>query len=225
MDFLHNEAPTQQDAPAQRDAGARLLIAPGAMGAMDTPFLEMLSTRLAAEGVTVSRFEFGYMSQRRAGGARRPPPRAEMLLDEYRAAVAEVKRQTDDGRALLIGGKSLGGRVASLVAGELFEAGVIAGLVCIGYPFHPPAKPDKLRTAHLERLSCPMLIIQGERDPFGTRQEVPHFPIDRRIRLAWIGDGDHDLKPRKRSGHTVESNIADAAAAVRDFARDIISTA
>ena len=98
----------------------------------------------------------------------------------------------------MIGGKSMGGRVASLVADELFGQGRIAGLVCLGYPFHPPNKPEQLRTAHLEALACPALIVQGERDPFGTRAEVEAFRLSSAIRLHWAGDGDHDLGPARR---------------------------
>src|SRR5690606_24851719 len=103
---------------------------------------------LAERGLATLRFEFAYMAGRRQGGSRKPPPKAERLVDEYRAAVAAVP----PGAPLLIGGKSMGGRVASLVADELNAAGRIAGLVCLGYPFHPPGRPDKLRTSHLEAL-------------------------------------------------------------------------
>ena len=101
--------------------------------------------------------------------------------------------------------------------------GKVAGLVCIGYPFHPPGKPNQLRTAHLERLDCPALIVQGERDPFGARAEVASYDLDRRICIAWMPDGDHGLGPRKRSGHTLEGNLATAADAVRAFALSVVS--
>jgi uncharacterized protein len=140
----------------------------------------------------VARFEFGYMAARRSG-TRRPPPRAETVMPEYRAAVAALGAK---GR-LVIGGKSMGGRVASMVADELHAAGVVAGLLCLGYPFHPPGRPEQLRTAHLERLATPALICQGTRDPFGTREEVVGYPLSARIEILWLEDGDHDLKPRK----------------------------
>src|SRR5262249_19606466 len=85
--------------------------------------------------------------------------------------------------------------------------------VCLGYPFHPPNQPGKLRTAHLEGLACPALIVQGERDPFGPRAEVEGFTLSPVIRFHWAGDGDHDLGPRGGSGFTRKGNLADAAGA------------
>ena len=197
-----------------KDTGARLFLAPGAMGAMDTPVLEELSGLLAARGIDVMRFEFAYMATRRTDGTRRPPPRAEKLLDEYREAVKELGGA---GRRIFIGGKSLGGRVASLVAGEMHARGEVDGLVCFGYPFHPPKRPDKLRTAHLAVLACPALVIQGERDPFGRRAEVTDYELADAISVRWAIDGDHDLKPRKASGRSHTDNLAEAADAVAAF--------
>jgi uncharacterized protein len=181
---------------------------------MDSPFLENFAGLLAARGIATLRFEFTYMAARRLGGSRKPPPRAERLTDEYRAAVSALPL----GASLLIGGKSMGGRVASLVADELHAQGRIAGLVCLGYPFHPPKKPDQLRTAHLAELACPALIVQGERDPFGSRSEVQALRLSPAIRFHWAGDGDHDLGPRGGSGFTRKGNLAGAADAIAAFA-------
>ena len=137
------------------DASAHILLAHGAGAAMTSPFLETMTRLLTERCLQVSRFEFDYMAARREGGKRRPPPRAELLVPEYKRAVEELRSQGASRQKLLIGGKSLGGRVASLAAGELFSAGRIAGLICLGYPFHPPDKPENLRTAHLEKLACP----------------------------------------------------------------------
>ena len=150
-----------------------------------------MARTLAGAGLRVLRFEFGYMAGRREG-QRKPPPRAELLMDEYRTAI----RQAAGSRPLFIGGKSMGGRVASMVADELHAVGHIAGLVCLGYPFHPPGRPEQLRTAHLGQLRTPALICQGTRDPFGTRAEVEGYALSPAIRLCWFEDGDHDLKPR-----------------------------
>ncbi len=196
---------------------ARFLCAHGAGAGMETSFLAAIAALLAERGIATHRFEFAYMAARREGGSRKPPPRAERLLDEYRAAAAAVP----PGAPLVIGGKSMGGRVASLVADELFAAGRIAGLACLGYPFHPPNKPLQLRTAHLENLACPALIVQGERDPFGTRAEVEAFKLSPAIRWHWASDGDHDLGPRGASGFTRKGNLATAADAVAQFARGL----
>jgi predicted alpha/beta-hydrolase family hydrolase len=196
---------------------ARLLCAHGAGAAMTSPFLETMAALLAERAVATIRFEFAYMAARRSGGGRKPPPRAERLMDEYRAAVAALP----PGPPLLIGGKSMGGRVASMVADELHAAGRIAGLVCLGYPFHPPGRPEQLRTAHLASLACPALIVQGERDPFGGRAEVEGYGLSPVIRLHWVGDGDHDLGPRGGSGFTRKGNLAAAADAIASFAREL----
>jgi uncharacterized protein len=200
------------------DAPAHILLAHGAGAAMTSPFLETITRLLTERHLQVSRFEFDYMAARREGGKRRPPPRAEHLVPEYRRAVEELRVQGASRQKLLIGGKSLGGRVASLAADELFSAGLIDGLVCLGYPFHPPDKPDNLRTAHLEELRCPTLIVQGERDPFGSRGEVEGYRLSSEIQFAWAGDGDHDLGPRGGSGFTRAGNLALAADAVASFA-------
>src|SRR5204862_3332573 len=199
------------------DAAVRFVCAHGAGGGMVSPFLDTVAKLLAERGIAVWRFEFAYMAARRDGGSRKPPPKAERLMDEYRAAVAAVPA----GGPLLIGGKSMGGRVASLVADALHAEQRIAGLVCLGYPFHPPKKPDQLRTAHLEQLACPTLIVQGERDPFGGRGEVEAYRLSSAIAFHWVGDGDHDLGPRGGSGFTRKGNLAAAADAVAAFARDL----
>jgi len=186
------------------DAGTTILLAHGAGAPMDSKSMNAVSAALADAGFRVARFEFGYMSARRTSGQRRPPPKAETLQSEYRDAVEALNCQ---GR-LIIGGKSMGGRVASMVADDLFAAGQIAGLVCLGYPFHPPENPAQLRTAHLEGLRTPTLIVQGTRDEFGTRPEVEGYRLSAAIRILWLEDGDHDLVPRKKlSGFSASDHL------------------
>lgn len=196
---------------------ARFVFAHGAGAGMDTPFNRAMADLLADREIATFRFEFAYMAARREGGTRKPPPKAERLMDEYRAAVAAAPGDAP----LLIGGKSMGGRVASLVADELYAQGRIVGLVCLGYPFHPPKKPDQLRTAHLLEMRCPTLIVQGDRDPFGSRDEVEALALAEVIRLHWADDGDHDLGPRGASGYTRKGNLAAAAQAIAAFAKGL----
>lgn len=174
--------------------------------------MNAMAEAVAAHGIRVARFEFGYMAARREG-ARKPPSPANILIGEYLRAIDELKAPGK----LFIGGKSLGGRMASMVADKLHGGGRIAGLVCLGYPFHPPGQPEKLRTDHLEKLACPTLVCQGERDPFGTRAEVAAYPLSKAIEIVWLPDGDHDLKPRKASGATLDGNVGAAAAAIEAF--------
>lgn len=188
-----------------------LVLGHGAGAPMDSPWLTDMADLLAQRGVRVARFEFAYMAARR-DGTRKPAPKAELVLDEYRDVLAQVRSESD--AVPLIGGKSFGGRVASLVADEQHAAGAIRGLVCLGYPFHPMGKPENLRTAHLAELACPTLICQGERDVMGSRDEVAGYSLSPAIELLWAPDGDHDLKPRKASGLTLADNLAAAADAI-----------
>jgi uncharacterized protein len=199
------------------DANATILLAHGAGAPMDSAWMNGFADRLAAKNIRIARFEFTYMASRRTGEGRKPPPRAETLLTEYRAAVEEL----GPGTKLFIGGKSMGGRVASMVADALYANRKIAGLVCLGYPFHPPGSPEKLRTAHLERLSAPALICQGERDPFGTKEEVLGYRLSPAISLFWLEDGDHDFKPRKGTSATAKGNLDAAAERVAEWVTEV----
>ncbi len=191
---------------------ACLLLAHGAGAPMDSDFMDALALALAAEAITTLRFEFPYMAARRNGGAKRPPDRAPVLLDSFRAAFGEAREQCN-GLPLLVGGKSMGGRIASLVADDLKAD----GLCCYGYPFHPPGRPDKLRTQHLASLSTPALIVQGTRDPFGKPQLVNDLRLSPSLRVRWLEDGNHDFKPTVASGTTQQHLIAEAARATRDL--------
>jgi len=202
------------------DQGAEssYLMSHGAGAGMDTVWMNDMAALLVSRGIRVVRFEFGYMAGRRQG-VRKPPPRAESLAGEFRDAVAATRETLPVGGRLLIGGKSMGGRVASFVADELLDAGAIAGLACLGYPFHPPEKPEQLRTAHLAGLRTPTLICQGTRDPFGSRDDVAGYTLSPAIELHWLEDGDHDFRPRKAiSGRTFAQNLAEAADALAAFA-------
>lgn len=208
MNFLRDEAPNPV---------ARLLLVHGAGAPMDHPWMNAMTSLLVANGISVARFEFEFMETRRHGGKSRPAPRGDKLVPEYAAAIASLQQELNDQLPLYIGGKSLGGRVASLVAADHCANGAIGGLVCFGYPFHPAGKPEKLRTQHLAQFDCPALIIQGSRDPLGTRDEVESYALDPRIQLLWLEDGDHDLKPRKKSGETLDGHMQAAARAVLKF--------
>ncbi len=199
----------------------QLLLAHGAGAPMTSPFLETLCQNLADQGIATTRFEFSYMAARRRGKSRRPPPKAQKLIPEYLETIKATISDMPSGSKIAIGGKSMGGRIASMIAQDCFLEDQIHGLVCLGYPFHPPKKPQNLRTAHLMNLTCPTLIIQGERDPLGNTQEVKSLGLPPIIKLHWSPDGDHDLKPRVRSGHTQNSNILDAARTIADFLQQL----
>jgi predicted alpha/beta-hydrolase family hydrolase len=210
-----SEQPMIFDGPAD---GPAVVLAHGAGAPMDSPFMSTVARGLAAGGARVARFELPYMRRRRETGTRGAPDREPVLREAWLAAIAAL----GGGGRPVIGGKSLGGRIASLVADE---AGA-RGLVCLGYPFHPPGRPERLRTAHLRELRTPALIVQGTRDPFGTPEDVGGYDLSPRIRLHWLADGDHSFKPRASSGRTERQNLAEAVAAVLEFiaARALDST-
>lgn len=199
--------PLEVDGPDR--AERTIVLAHGAGAPMDSPFLSHFARGLAARGLRVVRFEFPYMQARR-GGRRLPPDRPPVL----RACWLEVVRELGGAERLVIGGKSLGGRIASLVADEVSAR----GLVCLGYPFHPPGKPQALRVEHLRTLRTPTLIVQGTRDALGSQEDVAGYSLSPAIRVRWIADGDHSLKPRVRSGRTEAQNLDEAVAAIADFA-------
>lgn len=192
------------------DAAWTVALAHGAGAPMDSPFLTEVAAGLARRGIRVVRFEFPYMARRRSEGRKAPPDRAPVLLETWRSVIAEHGRP---GR-LVIGGKSMGGRMASLVADETG----VDGLLVFGFPFHAPGKPAEGRIGHLSDLTTPTLFVQGTRDALGSREEVAGYNLSPAIGLCWIEDGDHSLKPRKKSGWTYEEAMARAIGAAADFA-------
>ena len=195
------------------DARCGVLLAHGAGAPMDSPFMNKFAEGIAAAGIRVARFEFPYMCRRRENGKRRPPDRAPILIESWHAAVEQMVQTGLPRESLFIGGKSLGGRIASMIADETG----IAGLICLGYPFHPPGKPERTRVDHLESLRTSTLIVQGERDSLGTYADVDGYTFSQAIRLHWLIDGDHSFKPRKASGRTEQQNWEDGIAAVVEF--------
>jgi len=172
-----------------------------------------IAAGLAAERIAVVRFEFPYMQRRRALGRRGVPDPMPALEAAFVAVAGAFRKRA----RLFVGGKSMGARVAAHVAGGLGARGVVA----LGYPFHPPNRPDKLRIEALRALEVPCLVVQGTRDPFGTREEVLSYELPAHVRLSWVDDGDHSLVPRRASGRTEAQNLAEA---VRASARFLLAT-
>jgi len=192
----------------QGPAQASLILAHGAGAPMDSAFMRRIAELLAEQGIAVARFEFPYMAARRLDGRKRPPNPQPQLLDAWRAVYRQV-RQEVTGR-LAIGGKSMGGRMASLLADELH----VDALICLGYPFHAVGKTEKPRVAHLAELKTPTLIIQGERDTMGNRSTVAGYSLSEASQLLWLAAADHDLKPLKASGFSHEQHLQRAAEAI-----------
>ncbi|MGI9877470.1 alpha/beta fold hydrolase [Vibrio chagasii] len=190
------------------------IFAHGAGAGMDHDFMQSVAKGLAFKGIRVVRFNFPYMIKRAEDGKRRPPDRAPKLLEAYQ----EIIEQTDADK-LVIGGKSMGGRMAS----HLSELDKVAAMACLGFPFHPPGKPENYKGEHLASLQKPCLILQGERDTFGKREEFAGFDLSDSIRVEFIPDGDHSFKPRKSSGYTEQQNIALTVEKLSAFIQEVLN--
>jgi len=176
--------------------GPLFLFAHGAGADASSDFMNAIAQGLAQQGIRVARFNFPYMQQRLIDGIRRPPNRAPQLVEFFSELVRDAEQP------VYIGGKSMGGRIASMVAAqdddELNEK--IKGVICLGYPFHPQGKPEKLRIDHLKEIKAPLLIAQGTRDKLGSREDVATYELNKEVDFLWLEDGDHDFKPRVKSG-------------------------
>ncbi len=199
--------------PKGKKALCTIALAHGAGAGMDSPFMTQIAEALSGQAIRVVRFEFPYMQEKRKTGKRgRPDPPG--ILEATWAAVVE---QLGEPSGLVIGGRSMGGRIASMVA----DRSGVRGLVCMGYPFHPAGSPQALRVSHLEKLKTPTLIIQGTRDSLGNQEEIAGYSLSPSIRLVYLVDGDHSFKPRKSSGRSYEENFQQALTETVTFCRSL----
>jgi predicted alpha/beta-hydrolase family hydrolase len=176
--------------------------------------MQLMAEGLAKYDINVVRFNFAYMQLAEDLGKRRPPDRAEKLLVHFTKLLSEI----DDRLPIFIGGKSMSGIMASI----LLQESTALGCICIGYPFHPPSKPEKLRTEHLLAMNKPVLILQGDRDTFGTREEISAYHLSAQVQVNYLTDGDHSFKPRKASGYTLDGHINLAITQTAEFIKSHI---
>jgi predicted alpha/beta-hydrolase family hydrolase len=203
--------------------GPLFVFAHGAGAPATSDFMEMIAHGLALRGIRVARFNFPYMQQRVDNGTRRPPERAPKLIAQFEQLIAEIDQP------MVIGGKSMGGRMASLVAAQqsvdnesaenetgynsiidhttIGNSTKIKGVACLGFPFHPSGEPEKLRVDHFTSIKQAVFIAQGERDKLGSKEDVLSYGLPDNIEWLWLEDGDHDLKPRVKSGFTHQVHL------------------
>ena len=201
---------TLYPADRAREQHACLVLAHGAGAGQRHPFMVTVARGLAERGIDVVTFDFPYMAQKR-----RVPDKAPVLEASFRETVADARQRVGPDRRLFVGGKSLGGRMATHLAAEGLAD--LQGVVLLGYPLHPPGKPEQPRVAHLPRITVPVLIVQGDGDAFGTPDEVkPAFAsLGARATLHVVERGDHSLRvPRSAavSQQDVYNGVLDAIA-------------
>lgn len=184
--------------PEQWDHGIAIILAHGAGQGMNSPFMNFFHEALPQRGLLSVQFNFEYMDV----GRNIPDPQPKMQA-LYRRVVEEVA-DAHHPRKIIIGGKSMGGRVASYIA---HDAPGVAGLVFLGYPLHPPGKQDQMRDAHLYGIPLPMLFLSGTRDTFAGRPllETVVQRLGDRATLVWTERGDHSLKVGKSGTATLEA--------------------
>ncbi|KAA1163674.1 alpha/beta hydrolase [Pseudoalteromonas fuliginea] len=201
---------------SQQPAIAQFIFAHGAGAGSDSDFMQHVAKLISEQGVDVGLFDFEYMQIAKQTNKRRPPERAPKLLSYYE----QILSHTQPNVPLFIGGKSMGGRMASMLACTTEQP--VLGVLAFGYPFHPPGKPEKLRTDHFADIVCPFLVLQGERDTFGTRQELATMAMPKQPQYIWLTDGDHSLKPRKKSDMTELQNRETAALEAVEFIKNCV---
>lgn len=199
----------------KRGADRAVLLAHGAGVDMHTTTLTTVADALAAAGIPSLRFNFPYMA-----AGRRGPDRPPVLATAVRDATAELARRTKlPSDRLVLGGRSMGGRICSLVVADPDDPLPALGLVLLGYPLHPPGRAEQLRVEHFPRIRVPCLFVSGTRDAFGTPDELQRHTreIKGSVRWHWIDTGDHGFKPLKASGLTTEEVLTDVADDVVEF--------
>jgi predicted alpha/beta-hydrolase family hydrolase len=201
------EAPRPSSGQASGDAEAVLVLAHGAGAGQQHPFMVKMAKGLAARHVAVVTFDFPYMRNRR-----HVPDKAPVLEESFREAIAATKAWSGRG-AVFIGGKSMGGRMATHLGAQGVEN--VKGIIALGYPLHPPGRPDKPRTEHLPSIRVPVLIVQGERDTFGTPDELKPIieTMKANVTLHVVAGGDHSLAVRGSKKDEVFEGVVDAVAA------------
>jgi uncharacterized protein len=197
------------------DGDAVLVLAPGAGGGMDGAFMRRAARGLAAHGFQVCRFNFGYTEK-----GRRSPDKQPVLEETYREVVGSI-RPLAGRRPLFLGGKSMGGRIASHIVAGGEQA---AGLIFLGYPLHPPGRPDRIRDEHLRAIDTPMLFVEGTRDPFCPLETLERAlgDIKASTSVVVIDDGDHSFKVTKASGRSTEAAWQEVIEAVSGWVRERI---
>ena len=195
---------------------ALLVLAHGAGADMNHDFMQEVALLLNNEGVNVLRFNFPYMVKRGVDGKRRPPDRMPKLLECFMSVLSSIESKLP----IFIGGKSMGGRVAATLLNETASQEnftKIRGGICLGYPFHPQKKPDKLRLEPLQLTQKKVLIVQGERDALGSKEEIADYQLSTYCQLHFLADGDHNLKPRVKSGFTHQQHIHTSIKSIVSF--------
>ena len=189
---------------------AQLLLSHGAGAPVQSEFCKFLAEQLAKQNIEVWGFNFAYM-QKTLAGKRQLPPKMPILMTELAEQISQMPKDLP----LVVAGKSMGGRVATLLAASHLLPAQVKGVIAFGYPFHPPKK-DSWRTEHFIDLKRSVLVLQGERDPFGSSEELAgkSWPL---IDLKWLPSGDHDFVPLKKSGLTQQQLIRQAALMSRSF--------
>ena len=227
-----------------QDAKAIFVFAHGAGADLEHTFMQQVAELLNVHKISVLRFNFNYMDRRRIEGSRRPPDRMPKLLICYKSMLIQLNKLNErEGLPVFIGGKSMGGRVAATIAAEdlsvLTSGGIteevseeiseennvlvsslldkIKGVICLGYPFHPQKKPEKLRLVPLQQTQKPLLIIQGDRDALGDQTEINTYDFSPLCQVKFLQDGDHSFKPRVKSGFTFGQHIESAVKHMADF--------
>lgn len=211
---------TQQILMANEQADALLIFAHGAGADMNHEYIENVASSVLQLNLSVVRFNFPYMEKRQQDGKRRPPDRMPKLVSCYR----DVIEKLDTDLPIFIGGKSMGGRVAATIAEDhqFLSEYNIKGIICWGYPFHPAKKPESLRLEPLQNTKVPVLVLQGDRDALGSKGEIENYTLSPACQVNYFADGDHDLKPRVKSGYTLLQHQNEAIKKIREFIDEII---
>ncbi|MFT6373122.1 MAG: putative alpha/beta-hydrolase family hydrolase [Gammaproteobacteria bacterium] len=194
---------------------AIIILAHGSGAPMHSHFMNTITRELMAHSIDVIRFEFDYMAQRRTGGSKRPPPKMPILVKQFEQVCQHIL--TCEKLPVFIAGKSMGGRVASLLAASSRMPAAIHGVACLGYPFHPPKELDNTRIEHLPEITKPLIIVQGTRDALGNADEVQGYNLPSHIKIHWLTAADHDFEPLKSSGLTQQHSITQSAQWVSEW--------
>lgn len=188
-------------------------MAHGAGQGMESDFMTEVQGLFKEQRILCRQFNFDYMEKAVNEGKRRPPDGLPRLKARF-----EKEIESSSELPLFIGGKSMGGRVATMI----LEQSPAQAAICFGYPFHPPGKPEKLRTEHLEKLVKPLLVLQGDRDPFGKPDEIAHYHLSKSVTVKFITSGEHSFKPLKSSGLVWQDNLELSVKLAAEFIQELI---